>query len=368
MYFFDLVDYYSSRVIGDQYEEIPICDVTWCDMATTARATRDSYFKTLNQWYLASVTCLEDGDCKDAILAKWLVVQNDMTLFINALNAFWGMMCNDDNLEDCTGEYNPTLYQNYINAQKTLQCDIEELTYLVDGEVIPPTTCQVGEFCDIGPLFVTYPLPRIDTLDDISKEPTFEELDNYDGTEENEDNISRDNYTEYFNKLIENLEYKTYGYSDNELPNDLTSLQQYFTDPNNNTVQHKVGFNDVNFMWWRKLTDYPQWTENQIVQTYFSGVEYFNFLPPVDDISLAPTGVAGDAIIVKQPGNIGDIYTWLPSINDWVEGDPADILGVLTSDRDFLRDDYNQTILTLLRYLYAANYLPKYQITKYKNF
>jgi hypothetical protein len=230
------------------------------------------------------------------------------------------------------------------------------------------TTCQVGEFCDVGPLFVTYPLPRIDTLDDVSKEPTFEELDNYDGTEEYEINIFRNNYDEYFYKLIENLEYKTYGYGDNELPNDLTSLQQYFTDPNNNTIQYKVGFNDVNFMWWRKLTDYPEWTENQIVQTYFSGVEYFNFLPPVDDISLAPTGVAGDAIIVKQPGNIGDIYTWLPSINDWVAGDPADILGVLRDERDILRVRYNQTILALVPYLYAANYLPKFQITKYKNF
>ena len=142
MFLFDLADYYGSRIIGNQYEEIPICDTKWCDMATTARETRNAYLKTLNQWYLASVTCLEDGDCKDAILAKWAVVQNDITLYNNSLVAFWGMMCNETNLEDCTGEYDPTLYQNYINAQDTLQCDIEELTYLVDDGVsgVNPTT------------------------------------------------------------------------------------------------------------------------------------------------------------------------------------------------------------------------------------
>ena len=127
---------------GNQYVEIPICGVGWENAYYDASSTRDAYLKALNQWYLASVTCLEDGDCKDAILAKWAVVQNDITLYNNSLVAFWGMMCNETNLEDCTGEYDPTLYQNYINAQDTLQCDVEELTYLVDDGVsgVNPTT------------------------------------------------------------------------------------------------------------------------------------------------------------------------------------------------------------------------------------
>jgi hypothetical protein len=166
-------------------------------------------------------------------------------------------------------------------------------------------------------------------------------------------------------KLIQNLQYKTYGYSDNDLPNDLTSLQQYFTDPNNSTIQNKMGFNDVNFMWWRKLTDYPEWTENPTVQTYFSGVEELNFLPAVDNISLAPIGVPGDCIFDKQTG---DMYHWNPAINNWSPDSPVDILTTLRDKRDYLIVRYNEMLLAMLPYLYTSNYFPKYQITKYKNF
>ena len=136
MYLFDLQDYYGSKIIGNHYEKIPICDSRWCDMAATAGATRDAYLSALSQWYDANSVCLEDGPCKDAILAKWAVILSDVTTFNSTFTAFWSMMCGDD----CTGEYNPTLYQNNINAQNTLLCDIEELTYLVNGEPGVPTT------------------------------------------------------------------------------------------------------------------------------------------------------------------------------------------------------------------------------------
>ena len=131
MYLFDLADYYGSKIIGNQYEEIPICDVRWEAAYSTACSTRDQFIHTLTIWYTCGTTCLEDGECKDAILAKWVVVQSDITSFNLALTAFWQMMWG----ESCTGVYDPTLYQNYINAQQTLLCDIEELTYLVDGLV-----------------------------------------------------------------------------------------------------------------------------------------------------------------------------------------------------------------------------------------
>lgn len=132
MYFFDIVDYYDSKIIGNQYVKIPICDTDWSDMATTANATRDAYLKALNQWYLCGTSCLEDGECKDAILAKWGVVLDDIIALNVASSDFWEMMG-----EECStgGEYNPTIFQNYIDAQNTLECDIEELTYLVDGLV-----------------------------------------------------------------------------------------------------------------------------------------------------------------------------------------------------------------------------------------
>ena len=139
MYFFDLVDYYTDKVIGNQYEQIPICDVTWSDMATTSRATSDAYFKALNEWYECGTTCLEDGECKDAILAKWAQVMDDRTAYINARTDFWEMMG-----EECStdGVFNKTIYDDYITSQQTLLCDIEELMYLVDdgGSGVNPTT------------------------------------------------------------------------------------------------------------------------------------------------------------------------------------------------------------------------------------
>lgn len=134
MYFFDLVDYYTDKVIGNQYEQIPICDVTWSDMATTSRATSDTYFKALNEWYECGTTCLEDGECKDAILAKWVQVMDDRTAYLNARTDFWEMMG-----EECStdGVFNKTIYDDYITAQQTLLCDVEELTSLVDNGVQP---------------------------------------------------------------------------------------------------------------------------------------------------------------------------------------------------------------------------------------
>jgi hypothetical protein len=132
MYLFDLADYYGSKIIGNQYEEIPICDTRWSDMASTSRATSDAYFKALNQWYVCGTICLEDGECKDAILAKWAVILDDITAYSTASTNFWYMMGDECSTD---GEYDPTIYQNYIDAQNTLQCDVEELTYLVDGLV-----------------------------------------------------------------------------------------------------------------------------------------------------------------------------------------------------------------------------------------
>lgn len=131
MYLFDLYDYYFDRFIGNKYEEIPICDVGWENAYNNASSTSDQYIKSLIDWYESSTTCLEDGECKDAILAKWAVVQSDITSFNLSLTAFWQMMSG----ETCTGVYDPVLYQDYITSQQTLLCDVEELTYLVDGLV-----------------------------------------------------------------------------------------------------------------------------------------------------------------------------------------------------------------------------------------
>jgi hypothetical protein len=133
MYFFDLVDYYYTKIIGNQYVEIPICDTKWSDMGVTSIQTADAYFKALIEWYECGTACLEEGECKDTILAKWATVLDDKDQFYLKAADFWNMMG-----EECStgGEYNPTIYEDFISIQQTLLCDVEELTYLVDGLVV----------------------------------------------------------------------------------------------------------------------------------------------------------------------------------------------------------------------------------------
>ena len=57
MYFYDLEDYYNSRVIGD-YNTKYTSD--WEDVAGTARATRNAYLKAFNQWYSSSTSCFNE--------------------------------------------------------------------------------------------------------------------------------------------------------------------------------------------------------------------------------------------------------------------------------------------------------------------
>ena len=132
MYLFDLADYYDIRAIGNQYEEIPICDTRWSDMATTSRETSDWYFQVLSNWYNNSVTCLSDGDCKDAILAQWAQVLADRSAFMTARDNFWNMMGDECSTD---GEFDVTIYDEFISIQQTVLCDVEELNYLVDGLV-----------------------------------------------------------------------------------------------------------------------------------------------------------------------------------------------------------------------------------------
>ena len=383
MYFFDLVDYYSSKIIGNQYEKIPICDIKWCDMATTARATRDAYLKALSMWYSASCTCLEDGDCKDAILAKWAVVQNDITLYNNALVAFWNMMCNDDNFEDCTGEYNPTLYQNYINAQQTLQCDIEELTYLVDGEVNPPecfpvNNCLLDGFCDVNTLNIVYPMTGIDFLDDKRIQPTCEELEIYDfDLQYEKEDTWRSINNQYIQLYNANMLAKVYGAPDCDLYN-LSFHQKYLTNPNNATTLFKNGFRDVNMKYGRNNSEYSVWFDvvcgGQSLNDIFPNIEQFVFLPMVDDISQAPTGVVGDVIHTRVLP--GDDYYWSPITNNWeLLGTPdcigekiADMFTIKRDSRDAVLKEKNELVLSLRPYLFSGYYLPAWQIKKYKNY
>ena len=170
---------------------------------------------------------------------------------------------------------------------------------------------------------------------------------------------------------------KYVGYNDNELPHDLTLLQEFLTNPNNGTILFKSGFRDFNIKYARKNSDYSEWFDvvcgGQSLNDIFVGIEEFTYLHPVDDISIAPVGVSGN--IIKTTGMTTSDYYWSPITNDWIElGTECvgfyleDIFAIKQNKRNASLKSINELILALRPYLYAAFYLPIWQIKKYKGF
>lgn len=131
MYTLDLQYYYDNQIIGNQYEEIPKCDPRWQEMADIAYDKLQDYITVLTNWYTLSTLCLGEGDCKDTIESKWSVIQSDISDLTTKYSMFWDMM-----IDDCSSYFDNQVFQNYLDAQDTLLCDVEELKYLVDGIVI----------------------------------------------------------------------------------------------------------------------------------------------------------------------------------------------------------------------------------------
>ena len=126
---------------------------------------------------------------------------------------------------------------------------------------------------------------------------------------------------QYLKELNENMLTKYVGYNDNELPHDLTVLQEFLTNPNNNLIFSKAGFRDVKIKYARKNSDYSEWFDvvcgSDSLNDVFLGVDFFVYLHPVDDISVAPVGVPGD--LINTTGMTASEYYWSPITNDWVE-------------------------------------------------
>lgn len=312
----------------------------------------------------------------------------------------------------CISVYNPTVVNlsfSYIDCQGTSVEDIVQPTTTLyvcgkelvgdDGLIIevndpcvdntcpniPPTpfcyplnVCELDGFCDVDRYNVIYPFTAIDFLDDVNQQPTCEEIENYVCFSQEELNIEwRATRDQYLKKLNENMLTKYVGYNDNELPYDLTPLQEFLTNPSNNTLFYKPGFKDVNITYARKNSDYSEWFDvicgSDTLNDVFTGVDVFNFLHPVDDVSVAPVGVPGN--LIRTTGMTASDYYWSPITNDWVEigiecvgYKLEDLFATQRANRNTMLKSTNEVILALRPYLYAAYYLPIWQIKKYKGF
>lgn len=312
----------------------------------------------------------------------------------------------------CISVYNPTtvnLSFSYIDCQGTNVDDvIQPATTLYvcgkelfgdDGLIIevndpcvdntcpniPPTplcyplnVCELDGFCDVNTYNVIYPFTGVDFLDDINQQPTCEELENYVCFSQEELNLEwLDTRNQYYKELSENILAKYSGLNDNELPYDLTPLQEFLTNSNNNTIFFKSGIRDVKIKWWRNNSEYSTWFDvvcgSDSLNDIFPNIDVFVYIHPVDDISLAPVGVPGN--LIQTTGMTISDYYWSPITNDWVDL-LTDCVGLALDDfllnqrtkRNAMIKATNELILALRPYLYAAYYLPAWQIKKYKGF
>jgi hypothetical protein len=132
MLLFDLEDYTGLLDTCPSTED-------WEDIATTARATRDAFFKALNQWYLASTVCLvKSNPCYDAIKKQWDIVfgmmaterQGGNGTINNIMDEFFSHLIDENKI------FTDELCNRYRKIMLDFRCAIKRLMRLVDGDVL----------------------------------------------------------------------------------------------------------------------------------------------------------------------------------------------------------------------------------------
>ena len=214
MYFFDLEDYYSSRIIGDLNSRY---HGDWEDCDTTYRATRDAYLKAFGQWYDASTIGLKgackarveelnkliynfdnpDGSDWGAVLSATTLATDKFFIMMNGINNYPSYSAETGDPSQYMGNYyyvwsgkcfDEQIYYDYVNAVKEERCLFNEIIYLVDGDDVGrcekyssvsdsgKTSCGNCKAVNLD-TFLTTDLPNINNVDEFRKAITSELID-----------------------------------------------------------------------------------------------------------------------------------------------------------------------------------------------
>ena len=146
---FDLEDYISAGIIGPNNECVT-CE-GYGDMWVTATQTKEVYFKSLNEWYLASTCCLVDGDpCLPAIKKLW----NQIQIFIKYYSIIWRKFW--ESLQ-CGKVFSDDICNQYRKAMVDLKCMVKQLLRLVDGDFINTQAIPITTSTPIAPPRPSFP-------------------------------------------------------------------------------------------------------------------------------------------------------------------------------------------------------------------
>ena len=86
---FDLEDYTYARIIGTN--SLPADQISWVGPHTTARATRDAYLKSVNEYVLAAGGCSSAAE-KRALESKYFEFLDALRVLGPAMRQFWNAM------------------------------------------------------------------------------------------------------------------------------------------------------------------------------------------------------------------------------------------------------------------------------------
>lgn len=126
---FNFEDYLNSNLIGKDTQCATCSD--WGVMYTTAKQTRDAFFKAMNQWYLSATTCLTPNSvCYKSVVSLWSKFEMETIPQFNENMAlfFESQSCNP------TTPFNNLICDGYRESLTKLKCDIKQLLRLVDGD------------------------------------------------------------------------------------------------------------------------------------------------------------------------------------------------------------------------------------------
>ena len=216
MYFFDLEDYYSSRIIGNLNTRH---HGDWEDSNNTFKSARDAYIKAFGLWYSASTigisdTCMvrieelykliinydnPDGSKYGSVLSASTLNSAKFFTMMNGINTYPSYTAETGNPSQYMGHYyyawsgkcfDEQVYYDYVNAYKEERCVTNELLYLVDGDDVGrcekyssvsdsgKTNTECGDCKAVNlDTFLTTDLPNINNVDEFRKAINSELID-----------------------------------------------------------------------------------------------------------------------------------------------------------------------------------------------
>jgi len=124
---FDIADYIPLKGTCPTPEQ-------WVDIATTARATRNAWFKSLNEWYKASTTCLtKTNPCYRIIVTQYELVYSLYKVHTEIFYVLTQKIQEGSKKTDIENVCN-----KYRKVSIDLRCGVKKLMLLVDGDTLEP--------------------------------------------------------------------------------------------------------------------------------------------------------------------------------------------------------------------------------------